>query len=134
MRKADHLPPSRAVVTKSGNLNFLKNPLGLSRPVVGLLYLCLLTVYSVLFMPLSVNIRKCRFRNYILCDYGVLLSQTPQGVLRNILYMYHIYLSEIRKIQNYVTHLTPTDLHYISYMHKSATLFVLSGHVLFWFL
>ena len=38
MRKADNLPPSCAVVTKSGNLNFL-NPLGLSRPVTGLLYL-----------------------------------------------------------------------------------------------
>ena len=29
------LPPSYAVVTKSGNLNFLNNPLGLSRSVIG---------------------------------------------------------------------------------------------------
>ena len=37
MRKADNLPPTCAVVTKSGILNFL-DPLGLSRPVMGLLY------------------------------------------------------------------------------------------------
>jgi len=36
--KADNLPPSCAVVTKSRNLNFLE-PSGLSRPVMGLLYL-----------------------------------------------------------------------------------------------
>jgi hypothetical protein len=34
------LPPSCAVVMKSGNLNFW-NPLGHSRPVTGLLYLYL---------------------------------------------------------------------------------------------
>jgi hypothetical protein len=32
----DNLPPSRAIVTKSGNLNFLEHS-GLSRPVMGLL-------------------------------------------------------------------------------------------------
>jgi len=37
VRKADNLPPSRAVVTKSGNLNLLET-LGLSRPVMGLIY------------------------------------------------------------------------------------------------
>jgi len=36
-RKADDLPPSCAVVTKSGNLNFLEP----SGPVMGLLYLYL---------------------------------------------------------------------------------------------
>jgi len=35
VRKADNLPPSCAVVTKSGNLKFLKT----SGPVMGLLYL-----------------------------------------------------------------------------------------------
>jgi hypothetical protein len=35
VHKADNLPPSCAVVTKSGNLNFL----GHSRPVMGLLYI-----------------------------------------------------------------------------------------------
>ena len=40
MRKADNLPPSCAVVTKSGSLNFLE-PLGHSRPVMELLYLYL---------------------------------------------------------------------------------------------
>ena len=35
MLKADNLPPSCAVVTKSGNLNFLEP----SGPVMGLLYL-----------------------------------------------------------------------------------------------
>jgi len=35
VRKADNLPPSCAVVTKSGNLNFLEP----SGPVTGLLYL-----------------------------------------------------------------------------------------------
>ena len=35
MRKADNLPPSCAVVTKSGSLNFLEP----SGPVMGLLYL-----------------------------------------------------------------------------------------------
>ena len=59
VRKAENLPPSCAVVTKSWNLNFLEtsepvqacngtalpftrhawNPLSLSRPVMGLLYL-----------------------------------------------------------------------------------------------
>jgi len=41
VRMADNVPPSCAVVTKSGNLNFW-NPLGLFRPVMGLLcvYLC----------------------------------------------------------------------------------------------
>ena len=38
MRKADNLPLSCAVVTKSGKLTSW-NPLGLSRPVMGLLYL-----------------------------------------------------------------------------------------------
>jgi len=37
VRKADNLPPSCAVVTKSGNLNFLEP----SGPVTGLLYLYL---------------------------------------------------------------------------------------------
>jgi hypothetical protein len=35
------LPPSCAVVTKSGNLNFLEPCSGLSRPVMGMLYLYL---------------------------------------------------------------------------------------------
>ena len=39
MHKADNLPPSSVIITKSGKLNFLKNPLGLSRPVMGLLYI-----------------------------------------------------------------------------------------------
>ena len=38
MRKADNLPPSCAVVTKSGNLNFLE-PSGPLRAVTGLIYL-----------------------------------------------------------------------------------------------
>ena len=37
MRKADNLPPSCAIVMKSGNLNFLEP----SGPVMGLLYLYL---------------------------------------------------------------------------------------------
>ena len=40
MRKADNLPPSCAVVTKSGNLNFLE-PSGHLGPVTGLIYLLL---------------------------------------------------------------------------------------------
>ena len=47
------------------------------------------TVYNILFVPLSVNICKCRFRNNTLYECGV-LSQSPLGVLRNILYVYHI--------------------------------------------
>ena len=72
MRKADNLPPSRAVVTKFVNFNFLEpsgpvqayigtalplplnlgtvtswNPLGLSRPVMGLIYLYLFYLYSI---------------------------------------------------------------------------------------
>ena len=38
MRKADNLSPSSAVVTKSGNLNFLE-PSGPVRPVMGMIYL-----------------------------------------------------------------------------------------------
>ena len=38
MPKADNLPPFGAVVTKSRDLTYW-NPLGLSRPVMGLLYL-----------------------------------------------------------------------------------------------
>ena len=38
MRKADNLPPPCAVVTKSGNLNFLE-PSGPPGPVTGLFYL-----------------------------------------------------------------------------------------------
>ena len=46
MRKADNLPPSCAVVTKSGNLNFLEP---LSRPIMGLLYLYLtLSLYALM--------------------------------------------------------------------------------------
>ena len=41
MRKADNLPPSRADVTKSGNLNFLEPSGTPSGPVMGLLYLYL---------------------------------------------------------------------------------------------
>ena len=37
MRKADNLPPYRAVVMKSGSLNFLE-PSGPARPVMGELY------------------------------------------------------------------------------------------------
>ena len=40
MRKADNLPPYRAVVMKSGRLNFLE-PSGPAQPVVGELYLYL---------------------------------------------------------------------------------------------
>ena len=40
MRKADNLPPYRAVVKKSGSLNFL-DPSGPARPVMGELYLYL---------------------------------------------------------------------------------------------
>ena len=38
MRKADNLPPSRAVVTKSGKRNFLE-PSGTVQAVMGLLYI-----------------------------------------------------------------------------------------------
>jgi hypothetical protein len=38
VKVAGALPPSCAIVVKSGNLNFW-NPLGHSRPVTGLLYL-----------------------------------------------------------------------------------------------
>ena len=44
MRKADNLPLSCAVVTKSGNLNFLRTLLGDSRPVMELLYLILIDI------------------------------------------------------------------------------------------
>jgi len=49
-------------------------------------------------MSLGVNIRKCPFRNDTLCDYGV-LSQTRQGFLRNILYMYHITFQKYAKFR-----------------------------------
>ena len=42
VRKADNLPPTCAVVTKFGNLNFWK-PLGSSGPVTGLLYLYIMS-------------------------------------------------------------------------------------------
>ena len=47
MRKADNLPPSCAIVMKSGNLNFLE-PSGHLGPVTGLIYLNL-----VEFLPNS---------------------------------------------------------------------------------
>jgi len=47
VRKGDNLPPSCAVVTKSGNLNFLE-PRSPSGPVTGLLYLYLyLVLYNI---------------------------------------------------------------------------------------
>jgi len=50
VRKADNLPPSCAVVTKSGNLNFLE-PYG---PVMGLL--CLLLVHYQTQLLLVMNL------------------------------------------------------------------------------
>jgi len=44
VRKADNLPPSCAVVTKSGNLNFLEP----SGPVIGLLYLFTVSHHSLI--------------------------------------------------------------------------------------
>jgi len=47
VRKADNLPPYCAVVTKSGTLTS-ENPVGLFRPVMGLLYLYLYLQVEVL--------------------------------------------------------------------------------------
>ena len=50
MRKADNLPPSCAVVMKSGNLNFLE-PSGHLGPVMGMIYLFIQKYYY--FLQLS---------------------------------------------------------------------------------
>ena len=49
MHKADKLPPSCAVVTKSGNFNF-KEPSGPVQAVKGLLYLCFY-VHLLVLLP-----------------------------------------------------------------------------------
>jgi len=53
VRKADTLPPSCAFVTKSGNLTSW-NPLGLSRPVKGLLYLFTIALLLFAFVTCTV--------------------------------------------------------------------------------
>ena len=57
MRKADNLPPSCAVVTKSGNLNFLKSS--------GLFQACngtAIYIYIYIYMCVYVNCVKVYFR------------------------------------------------------------------------
>ena len=54
MRKADNLPPFCAVVTKSGNLNFLEP----SGPVMGVLYLYLYYALWVYVCSLSFPARN----------------------------------------------------------------------------
>jgi len=65
VRKADNLPPSCAVVTKSRKLNSW-NLLGLSRPVMGLLYIIVLStpdhISSGLILILSSYINRCLTR------------------------------------------------------------------------
>ena len=52
MRKADNLPPSCAVVTKSGNINFLEP----SGPVMGVNYLCnLMTLCNLIELCVPEN-------------------------------------------------------------------------------
>ena len=78
---ADNLPPSCAVVTKSGNLNFLE-PSGLSRPVIGLLYLYVFyigVVYLLLFY-------SCRLWSWHL---GCLITTSLDQGRNN--YYWHLY-------------------------------------------
>ena len=65
------LPPSCAVVTKSGNLNW--SPLGLSRPVMGLLYLHLFTVSS----RDGVATERYRDRIPVLCEISSPVQTYP---------------------------------------------------------
>jgi hypothetical protein len=59
VRKADNLPPSCAVVTKIWEPLTSSNPLGLSRPVMGLLYLYLYLVISCTFWHLKMGPSVC---------------------------------------------------------------------------
>ena len=71
MRKADNLPPSCAVVTKSGNLNFVEH----SAPVTGLLYLYLLyTVCVQNLSPFGISVYRG----------GIIESGCSSGMLRVI--------------------------------------------------
>jgi len=63
VRKADNLPPSCAVVTKSGSLNFLEL-LGLSRPEMGLLYLYLYSSESFHTCRIVLSSNTCNWRTH----------------------------------------------------------------------
>ena len=68
MRKADNLPPSCAVVMKSGNLNFLE-PSGHLGPVMGLLYLYKY-IYVCVYLLVQI-INKKRLRQQLTEQVGV---------------------------------------------------------------
>ena len=65
MRKADDLPPSCAVVTKSGNLNIVEP----SGPVMGFLYL-----FTELYPSLLLTCRQNTFPSSICFDFSITIS------------------------------------------------------------
>jgi len=71
VRKAGNLPPSCAVVTKSGKLNFLE-PSGHLVPVMGLIYLYLFII----------RMRSAFFCNVDLLSYNDVSSQPMSSHLK----------------------------------------------------
>ena len=68
------LPPSSAVFTKSGNLNFWKSQ-GLSRPVTGLFYLYLYFLGKITqAQPSNCHIHTLNFSVYTFTSPGVTLK------------------------------------------------------------
>ena len=74
MRKADNLPPSCAIATKSGNLNFLEP----SGPVTGLLYL--FTLNQLLISPNILSIFVSKFSKFGLVTI-ILISSMYKRIL-----------------------------------------------------
>ena len=87
MGKADNLPPSCAVVMKSGNLNFLE-PSGPLRPVTGLLYLFAFYHVSMQYVFISHTTGTAD------------LHQSPASQFRNFQVFFFYLLSEKSNFQH----------------------------------